>query len=862
MIRAILIPLCLSATLFATPGRVSAVFEPNHGQAPVSAEFVVRTAAGTVQISPALATLKGQSFQFAINLDGASRSAVGRGEDALPGVIHYLGGAKDVPTYSRVRYRSIYPGIDIVYYFRDGLLEYDFELAPGADSRRIRLRFGGVPHPRINAAGDLVFPGGVNQHRPVIYQDVDGRRQTIPGRYRLHGNAVSLAIGRYDRTRPLVIDPVITWATYFGGGNSDNGESIAVDPSGNIYVTGSTISSFGDTDVFVAKLTPDGTRSLFTSVFPGSGNDYGHAIAADSAGNVYLTGETSSTDFLADFTYLSRNASGGVPHVFVSKVDSTGRNLVYSHYVAGAGAEIGYAIALDSSNNIYIAGATSSPDFLVTAGVAQPTRPGGIEAFAMRFDASGARAYGTYLGGSGDDYAYGVAVDSSGNAYISGATTSTNFPVSAGAYQSRNAGGYDAFVTKLSPTGTLIYASYLGGAGDDFANAIAIDTDGAAYLTGETSSTDFPSIGAYQPASAGGSGEIFVTKFAADAASLVYSTYLGGSGEDFTSGIALDPANNVYLIGSTTSTDFPVRDAFQSANGGGATSAIVAALDSSGATLLFSSYLGGSGTAGTASKIGDSGSSLAMSCASGLVLIGSTASTNFPVTPGVIGGAFIGGITDAFIVKLGIGGVPVIAAGGVVNSVTYSPGNVSPGSLVSIFGSGFAWGAQPLAVAVNGAPAPVLASTAGQINIQLPYSVAAGSASVTVASPCGPSNAVTFQVSNAAPYIRATASGDAIADAAKAGGTLTLSLIGIGPVDNPVPAGTPTPSTPPSKATLPASATIAGIDTTIQFLGLTPGTVGLAQAILNVPSQLAPGAYPVSITVGGVTSNSVTVSIQ
>jgi uncharacterized protein (TIGR03437 family) len=855
----LLIIFCFSSALSASQRNLPLAFEPNRGQAPKSVDFQAHLPGGTLLLNAGRAELVGRGSRIAIRLDHSNAAAEAQGEALLPGTINYIGRATGVPTFERVRYRGVYPGIDLVYYTRDGHLEYDFEVAPGADPMRIRLRMEGAARPELDTAGNLVLPGGFTLHSPLIYQETAGGRRIISGGYRLRGNEVRIALGRYDRTRPLVIDPVITWATYLGYANTED-EAVAVDSAGNIYTAGYAVSPYGDADVFVVKFSPDGARQILAIALPGSSDDDAHAIAVDSAGNIYLAGDTNSSDFLYDHVSASSGARAGFQHAFITKINASGQAILYSHLVAGATGETATAIAVDSSGSAYAAGTTSSPDFPTTSGVAQTTGLGKNEAFAIRLDATGARLWSTLLSGAGDEYATSIAIDSTGNAYVAGTTSSTNLPVTAGVWQSANAGGFDAYAAKLSPTGGLIYCSYLGGAGDDLANGIAVDASGAAYLTGETGSKDFPSVNAWQSASAG-AGDIFVAKLAADAASLGYSTYLGGAGEDGANGIAIDPAGNVYLTGSTASADFPSRDAFQAARGTGPTDAVVAALDASG-SLIFSSFLGGNGTAGASLKLGDIGWSLAMSCSSGLVVAGRTVSTDFPVTSGVLATTFPGGVETGFIARLGVGGTPVIAAGGVVNSASYSAGNVAPGSLVTLFGTNLAWGAQPPAVTVNGAPVPVLGASAGQINIQLPYDVAPGSASVTVAGPCGPSAAAVFQVSMAAPYIRVTATGDAVADPAKAAGTLTLSLVGIGPVDNPVAAGTATPSDPLSKATLSASATIGGFDAPIQFLGLTPSAVGLAQAILSVPPQLAPGSYPAAITVGGVTSNSATVYIQ
>jgi uncharacterized protein (TIGR03437 family) len=871
--------------------RVPVAFEPNRGQAPAGVEYVARGAGYTLSLRAGSAELIGRGGRVTATLVAARKSRA-EAEAPLPGVVNYLLGQDSsgwhtgLPTYARVRYRAVYPGIDVVYYGDDGRLEYDFLIAAGADPRRIRLRYQSARAVRLDSSGDLVLEsasGEIRQQRPSVYQEIAGVRREVAARYAISGDTVRFELAAYDHARPLVIDPALTWATYFGSANSDSGEAVAVDSTGNIYVAGSTVSSLGDVNAFVAKLNANGASTIYTTVFPGSSDDLCHAMAVDSSGNVYVAGETSSSDFAADGTYITKLAAPGVPHVFISKLDPTGMSLVYSHYVAGGGSEIAYGLALDPGNNAYIVGITNSTDFPVTTGVAQTVRGGGVDAFVMKFDGTGARVYGTLLGGTGDDYGYAVAVDAAGNAFVTGTTNSSNFPVTSSAYRSKNAGGFDAFVSKLSPTGNLVFSTYLGGSADDFGNGIAVDSSGAAYVAGETKSSDFPTLNPFQSIMGGGAGDVFVAKVDGSGSSLAYSTYLGGTGEDFANAIALDGGGNVYLTGGTTSGDFPVTNAFQATNLGVATG-LVAALDPSGSSLLFSSYLGGSGAGTGSSAAGDTGNGIAMSCSAGLVVTGSTASTNFPVTAGAFATTYIGGGSDAFVARIAAGGTPVVAATGVLNSASNGVGPVAPGSLVTMYGSALAvttqtasstpWGINlgGVSVAVNGAAVPIYYASSGQMNIQLPYETRAGTASVTVTGPCGASSPVVFLVAQAAPYIFQTADGSAILQnqdlsvngsnrPAKAGSVVTVYLTGIGPLDHPVPTGDAAPATSLSRATLPVHVTVGNFDTTVQFLGLTPGLVGLAQANLLVPN-LSPGQYPIVITIGGTDSNPATMWVN
>jgi uncharacterized protein (TIGR03437 family) len=842
-----------SASFSAT--RLPITFEPNRGQEPGS-DFVARTREFTVGLRAGRIRLDSSDSHFTTVLAGARRNARPEAEGRLPGVVHYLGRYTNIPTYSRVRYRGIYPGIDAVYYGKEGRLEYDFVLSPGADPHRIRLRYDGVTDLRLDASGDLLA-GGLRQHRPVAYQEIAGERRQIASRYVLSGRTVRFEIGAYDRTRPLVIDPALTWASYFAypGAGGTLGEGVAVDATGNIYICGSVVDPNYGYDAFVAKLSPDGTQVLFKSLFgpPNLYNMQAHSIAVDGSGNLVVVGQADSPQF-----------GTLVTSAFIFKTNPTGAQLIYGSLFGGSIFDVAYSVAVDSSGNAYVTGTTASPDFPVGGtGSVQTRLGGGSDAFLTKVDSSGKTLlYSTFLGGAGNDVAYSVAVDPAGNVYVAGTTSSTNFPVSLSAYQSKLAGTSDAFVTAFTASGGLLYSTYLGGGGDDIAYGIAVDSAGAAYVTGETTSTDFPTLTPAQAVFGGGKGDIFVAKFNTGGSTLAYSTYWGGTGEEGAYGIAVDGTGSAYAIGFTGSSDLPVSNAFQSTNQG-AGNAVVLGLDPAGAAV-FSSYLGGSGNSSTS----DYGNSVAVSCASGLVAAGVTGSTNFPATTGAAATAFSGAALDGFVARIGIGGTPVVDSTGVVNGASLTAGPLAPGSVASILGSSLS-GAT---VAVNGNAVPVISAGAGRVDFQVPNEVAVGSATATVTNGCGTTSPATFQVAQAAPYVRLRANGDALAtnqdnsdnsaaNPAKSGTVVVVSLTGIGPVDNPVATGTATPSSPFSKATLPVTATIGGWDATVQFIGLTPGTVGMAQANLVVPG-LSPGAYAVVVTVGGVASNEATVYVQ
>lgn len=873
-----------SAAAFAH-GKLPVAFEPNRGQAETQIQYIAHGNGYTLALRADRAELLGRGGRIAATLVGA-RPTQGQAESPLPGVVNYLADSASsshpgIPTYARVRYREVYPGIDVVYYGTEGQLEYDFVLAPGADPRKIRVRYEGASRLRLDARGDLLIrsaSGELRQPRPTIYQEIAGRRRPVAGGYALHGQTVRFEVAAYDRTRPLVIDPTLTWASYFGGGLTDQVLAVTTDAAGNVYSTGSTLSSRGDYDCFITKMNPAGTAVLFTIPRVGGvqGDDECFGIAVDSAGNIYVAGYTGSDDF--PIVAVSATLAGLGYDAFIAKVNPTGTTYLYAGFVGGSGDEFAYGLALDANNNLWIAGGTSSTNFPLSRTGAQRTLAGGYDAFVSQFDPNGGLLYSSYLGGGGDDFAYGIALDAAGNVYVAGPTVSTDFPGTASGFQPANAGGTDAWAAKLSPSGGLLWATYLGGSADDEATAVAVDGSGAVYLTGDTTSSNFPTVKAYQGAFAGGAHDIMAAKIGPDGTKLVYSTYLGGSGDEIGNAIVVDTAGVAYVGGSSNSTDFPASFAFQSANRGGIDGTITA-FSPAGDTLQFSSYIGGT--------LDDYVEALSVSCTTGLLLGGATVSTNFPVTAGVAQPKYAGGAADGFLAQVaaGTGVAAAISPGGIVNAATSASAPVSPGSLVSLYGANLGSGVfnaatTPLAttlggttVTVNEVAVPLVYVSAGQINFQLPYEVLTGTASAAVTAGCGASTAATFQVVRAAPYIFLNADASAAVvqnqdfsingpnQPAKVGSVVTVYLTGIGPVSNAPATGAPASLTTLAPATLAYTATIGGFDSVAQFLGLTPGFVGLAQANLFVPN-LSPGKYPIVIAIDGVASNAGSMWVQ
>jgi Beta-propeller repeat/HYDIN/CFA65/VesB-like, Ig-like domain/Abnormal spindle-like microcephaly-assoc'd, ASPM-SPD-2-Hydin len=631
-----------------------------------------QTVAGFNRISPTSSS--GTAGVVRLKLLGANRSPQITATEKLPGHTSYFLGNDprhwhtNVPNYARLRYRGIYPGIDLTYYGREGQLENDFMVAPGSDPNLIRLDLKGAKTLHLNASGDLelaVNGGNVYLRRPRAYQGKGTARREVAVHYVLRaGNEVGFDLGAYDHRRELVIDPVLSYSTYLGGSGGDIGYGIAVDTFGNAYVTGTTASlNFpttggqatlgGGRDVFVAKLNSSGTALLY-SVFLGGGNlDRATGIALDSSGSAYLVGYTTSTDFpTTSGAYQVNNA--GNTDAFVTKLDPTGTSLVYSTYLGGGGIDYGRGVAVDASLDAFITGSTQSTNF-PTMNPLQVGLDGGSDAFVAEIDPTGASLlYSTYLGGSGADEALAIALDGSGNPYVAGYTFSSNFPTQ-NAFQSSLSGPSDAFVAEIDPgTSSLVFSTYLGGSGSESAQSIAIDSVGSVYVTGTTSSSSFPVTNGASQATYRGQTDAFITKLGPGGTQMVYSTYLGGSGLDQGNSIAIDSSKEAFVTGFTQSSDFPLADALQKILGiTGASScgttpcadAFVTRLGPSG-NVVYSTFLGGSAT--------DLGQAIAADASGTAYLTGSTNSANFPVIAGAPQSTYSGtnSSTNIFIAKV------------------------------------------------------------------------------------------------------------------------------------------------------------------------------------------------------------------
>jgi hypothetical protein len=489
-------------------------FEENRGQFDGPARFVAHSEGFALSLQPAEAVmkLKGQrpedpSVAVRMALDGCRADARLRGRDELPGRSHYLRGSdptkwvRDVPSYAKVEYEDVYPGINLVFRGDGKQLEYDFVVASGADPTQVRLSFEGIDRAQVDASGDLVLEtgaGAVRQHRPLLYQEIGGRRHEVAGGFWLHGpSEVGFSVGAYDTAQPLVIDPAVVYSTFAAGGRGYQGiQDVAVDAEGNSYevLEYPWDSDRGSPDMRVLKRSPTGV-SLSGTAIGGTWADVPTAVAIDAAGNIYLTGFTDSTRCCRSFpvtagAFQLDNAGGR--DAFVIKLDPAGRTLLYSSFLGGTGNDLGADIEVDDKGRIYVTGKTTSTDF-PTANPWQASLAGGSDAFLTILEPNGASVVSsTYLGGTSDEAVARMALFEH-EAIIFGTTSSLDFPARNNSIQPAFAGGAsDAFIAVLTSGGGLKDATYLGGSGKDDAFGVAIDGAGFLYLAGSTDSPDFP----------------------------------------------------------------------------------------------------------------------------------------------------------------------------------------------------------------------------------------------------------------------------------------------------------------------------------------------------------------------------------
>jgi len=693
-------------TIAEAYGKLPLRFEANHGQTDDAVQFLSRGSGYSLFLTPTESVLSlnashpcvspatcaqskarqdshpNQLSVVRMKLIGANRAPRAEGFQQLPGTSNYFIGndpkrwRTGVPNFARVRFGSVYPGVDLIYYGNQRQLEYDFIVKPGADPANIKLGFTGVKHVQIDSQGDLLLQVNgreVSWRKPVVYQEVDGHRDTIAAHYvQNQNNTVTFALAPCDSHHPLIIDPQLVYATFLGGTSSDTGFDIAADADGNAYITGLTAStdfptekplqdklaSTGSANAFITKLSAEGDGLIYSTYLGGSGGgalsegDWGSGIAIDSTGNAYITGFTFSNDFPTTAGAFQPNAPGsGVS--FVTKLSAAGDKLLYSTYLGGSnsgGFLTAPKIAIDADGNAYVAGTTYADDYPTI----NSTYSGAGDCTISKLNPIGSGLlFSTYLGGKGQDECNSIAVGAFGNAYVTGVTLSDDFPFTL------SVGKGSGFVVKFNNSGNgMIFSTQLGGTsgnhGDAGGGAVAIDADSNIYLAGTTTATDFPvTLNAFQQTFGGGNTDGYVMKLDSAGANILIATYLGGDFGEGCAAITLDPSGKIFVTGSTNSDDFPVTgDALQKGFSGGVADVFVAELDPGSVgtgTLVYSTYMGGSVT--------ENAFGIATDSSGNVYVVGNTSSSDFPHSQHALQTSFAGGANDGFVAKFaGSGG--------------------------------------------------------------------------------------------------------------------------------------------------------------------------------------------------------------
>jgi uncharacterized protein (TIGR03437 family) len=923
----------ISPRASAAYGDLPLGFEPNRGQAESKFNFLSRGRGIKLFLSSTEALLQLQSVRTGaiapshaddiprsalvrMKLSGASPRAEASDLEPLPGKVNYFIGSDpahwitNVPTYAKVKYREIYPGIDLVYYGNRQQLEYDFVIAPGADPQKIALSIEGTERLEITGKGDLVMHtvnGPIVQHKPVIYQEVNGERQEIDGGYAQTGRQqIGFQIGDYDASRPVIIDPVLSlsYATYLGGSEQDGTTGIAVDAAGNAYVTGLTDSlnfptkdplqqayGGGEIDAFVGKLNQTGTALVYATFLGGSDMDRGFGIAVDNSGSVYVVGQTASNNFPTK--NAAQSVFGGAADIFVTKLNPNGSEITYSTYLGGIENDPGLGIAVDPAGNAYVTGWTNSTNFPLKQPLQSEFADGGGDAIVAKLNPMGSLIYSTFLGGNDFDRGLSIAADASGNAYLAGEARSNNFPTANALQPMKGSMAFsDAFVTKLNPDGSaFIYSTYLGGSFTDEGSGIAIDSSGNVYVSGTTRSTDFPTKNPIQSTLNGEENDAFIVKLNPSGSELVYSSYLGGSkaeNDEFGCVIAVDAAGNAYVMGLTNSSDFPTKNPLPPYLGGVGL-AFLAKINPTGSALAYSTYLGGG-----QDQPYFGGLAVDVYGNAYISLIGNDG--NFPTTPGAFQSK-LGGYYDGLIIKIAAIMSPHVSC---VSAASYSRAYVAPESIVAAFGTDLATNIQaasmtPLPTELAGTsvkvkdsanaeqPAPLFYVSPGQVNFLIPAGLVEGTATVTVINGEGFVSTGPVIIRNTAPGLfTANADGQGVAAAVvlrvRADGSTgyepvaTFDTAQSRFVSVPIDLGAETDQVflllfgtgIRYRGLLGlTSASIGGADTQVVYIGPQGELVGLDQVNLRIPRSLkGRGDVDVVLIVNDVQANKVRVNIR
>jgi hypothetical protein len=620
-----------------------------------------------------------ESAVFVINFEN-SNDVIPIGIDELSHRSNYFIGNSstkwrtNVPNYASIKYHNIYDGIDLIYGIKDSALKYDFVISPNVETSQIRLTYDGVEALASGSDGSLLIttPVGVlRDSSSYIYQEIEGTKVEIIGGFKILGeSSVGFDIKEpYDRNLPLIIDPGLEWSTFLGGIENESWPAIVLDSNEDIYITGGTSSSDfpttagvydtsldGGGEVFVVKLNSYGTKLLF-STFIGGSDIYGENafdIVLDSAGNIYIAGNTYSTDFPTTANAYDDSYNGDWGDAFVAKLNNNGTTLLYSTYLGGSDNDGGNGVALDPSGNIYISGNTFSSDFPTTPGAYDTWMEGKSAAFVAKLNSSGTvMLYSTFLGGiDRTEIPPGLLLDSSGNAYLTGSTRSSDFPTTPGAYDTTFNGEFgdeDAFVAKLSSNGTsLFFSTFLGGSNYEVGWDITLDSTGNIYIIGDTRSSDFPTTSdAFDTSFNGRAGEAdaFVAKLNNNGTTLLYSTFFGGSDWDVGRAVTLDTSGYIYITGCTRSLDFPTTPGAYDTLFNCGWEAFVTKLNGDGTAVLYSTFLGGTGE--------DWGWKFVLDSNRKVIISGYTYSSDFPTSADAYDPSH-NGWCDNFVAKLNL----------------------------------------------------------------------------------------------------------------------------------------------------------------------------------------------------------------
>jgi hypothetical protein len=667
----LLVPLALTAA-FAGPPRLT--FVENRGQWAGDFRFLARAPGTMAWLRHDGITLRlerrdrNEGFVLRLRFEGASPSALLEGEERRPGAhSFFLGGDPGrwrtaLPGWAAVRYRGLCAGTDLRVRDAGGRIEYDLLLDDAARAEGLVVRCEGITDLRVQDDGSLVLvtpAGELVQTAPVAWVEPEAR--PVACRYRRLGpDRFGFAVDAPAGSR-LVIDPALVWSSYLGGSGYEWAYSAAHEPSGEVTVVGETPSSDfpvtpgvfdpsyngtaqPTTDVFVSRFDATGTALVWSTYLGGSGGDKPYAVVGSGAGTVIVVGNASSSNFPTTAGVWDRTL-GGSSDVFVTRLNATGSALLWSTYLGGGSGDVGNDGAVAADGSVVVTGVTSSSDFPVTPGAYQTGARGTSDVFVTRLNAAGsALVQSTRLGGGSGDVGKSVALDDSGAVTVSGVTSSGDFPVTPGAFQTTPQGPSDVFVSRLDPTlANLVWSTFLGGGSGDVGEGLAVDGAGVPTVTGVTSSSDFPlTPGAWQT-NPQGSSDTFVTRLTAGGDALVWSTLVGGGSGDVGKAVTLDGTGAAVVSGQTSSNDYPTTPGAWDTTAGGSADGFVTRVDAAGASLLFSSFVGGGGSDGGEGH-GALGANL-------FTVVGTANSDDFPTTPGAVQ-RNARGVSDAFVTTL------------------------------------------------------------------------------------------------------------------------------------------------------------------------------------------------------------------